>query len=532
MGAAPEGITTLRKLPFAVLLAVPAASACTSLLGDFSTGGAVIAGPDATTGGLDGATSDGAGAQDATTVSDAGDGGTSSMEAGSDAGGAPKLLACVETMGMRVNLTAQVTGGGEELPYQNLAIASLPGASGTVRIVAQVNNNALHAFTFSQGSNSVTDAVFTLGSGNTSILDIERYPGGFAVLVENASSTNSYLAIERISDMATAWSPEYPVTDVAPASPAPSTQISGALGVVNSATNEFYVAVYDTEGSGANEVDYLRWQHVLGTSTPGPLHVVTPTSYTPTLDAGSYRLAVPGFAFDMSNSYVLLQPAGSGTGGTTSIIYTVSAMGIGQGLPVPMPQTLTPPMGDTLHALAMTNSVLTAGSANLAFLEGDLSTAVLSYYVGQSAVSGLGSLAWQNLTESSPGVDDAGYTIEDLPVNNAAYHWESFPSPAVPPSENFLAVATIGSSQSGTDQGVNLVWFDAVSGTIRASKTGVRRILGDVNGLGYVNATFAGAPSTLLTNMLLAYEVQTSDAGSDNGPEDIWLTQVNCTAAP
>jgi hypothetical protein len=540
-----KGITTLRKLPFAVLLAVPAASACTSLLGDFSTGGPAYTGGDATTDDGAVATSDGAGTQDApmtVVTSDASDGGTSSsVEAGPEAGSAPKLLACDETSNQRVNLTLNVNGAGpEELQYENLAIASLPGSNGEVRIIAAANagftsgaaanNSTLHAFTFTPNATLVSDTVLTLGAGDTNVFDIERYPGGFAVLVQNYNPTTNtaYLAIELIADSANAWSPEYPVTSGAPANPAPDTQMSGALAVVDAATDEFYVALYDTEGPANSQTDYLRWQHAMGTSTLGPLHLVTDS-----LAMDTYRLAVPNFAYDMSNSYILLQPAGAGTGGSTSILYTISAMGIGPGKPVPVAQTLTPPaMGDTLHALAMTNSVLTMGAANFAFLEGDLNTALLSYYVGQSPISGLGSFAWQSLTQSSPGIDDAGYSIEDLPVNNAAYHWESFPTPASVASENLLAVATVGTNQSLTgDQGVNLVWFDAVAGTIRAGKTGPRRLLSDVSGLGnlYANATFAGPPTTLLTNILLVYEVPTSDAG-DDGSEDIWLTQVNCSA--
>ena len=535
-----KGISTLRKLPFAVLFAVPAASACTSLLGDFSTSN-TYSGGDATTddGGI--AMSDGASAHDAPTTvlgSDASDGGsTADADSGSDAASAPRFLACNETSNMRVNLTLNVNGAGpEELQYQQLAISNLPGSNGEVRIIAQANGS-LHAFTFTPNATIVSDAVFTLNPGSQNVFDIERYPGGFAALVMNADASQApYLAIERIDDSATASvAPEFVVSTTNPTDPVMDTQVSGALAVVNSATNEFYVALYDTE-------TYMSGQAVLfavatragDVDTREPAHGHAHADHDdPALSAGSYRLTVPNFAYDTSSSYILLQPAGAGTGGTTSILYTVSAAGLGAGFPVPVQETLAPPASDTLHALAMTNSALTAGSANLAFLEGNLTTALVSYYVGQSAISGLGSFAWQDLTQSSPGIDDAGYSIEDLPVNNAAYHWEAFPTPASVASENLLAVATIGSNQSVIgDQGVNLVWFDAVAGTIRASKTGVRRLLSDVGGLGYANATFAGPPTTLLTNMLLVYEVQTSDAGGDDGPEDLWLTQVNCSAAP
>ncbi len=537
IGARPrrKGIPTLRKSAFAVLLAVPVASACTSLLGDFTSSGIVGGGPDATTddGGtlaVDGSMSQ----RDGATLSDGGatnrDGATGS-EAGPDAAPAPALLACAEGNAMnRLNLTLNPNGAGPEpAQYGALAIANLPGTAGEVRVVAAADDG-LHAFTFSQSSSSVTDTVFAFNPGNTNVFDIERYQGGFAVLVLDMNAENEpVLAVERIEDSASAWSPEYVVSGTNPIDPVTDTSISASVAVVNPSTNEFYIAIYDTEiGEDGGYNDVLRWQHVQGTGAPGNL------PHLASFPADTYSLPSPSFAFTMTNSYLLVQPGGNGGPSVaTSAIFTISPMGIGPGLPVPFQDTLSPPSGDTLFAVGMTNSVLTPGSANLAFLEGNLNTAQLSYYVGQAPATNLDSLAWQNLTQSSPGIADAGYTLEDLPVNHGSFHWESFPSPANPTSENLLAVSTISGNQSVLgDQGLNFVWWDAVTGYMRASRTGGRRLLPDVNGLGYANATFASPPSTLITNVLVAYEVQTSEAETGPTTSNVWLTQINCSLAP
>jgi hypothetical protein len=515
----------MRKLAFAAWAALPAVVAfgCTSILGDFTSGtGGPVSGLDATT--LDGPVTGDDAAVDAN--GSAPDGGQNTQgEAGPDTGTAPpKLLTCGEDMNARVNLSLNPNGGGPvSLDYDTVAVASLNGGNGDARIIV-AESNKIHAYTYTQNGGSVVDAVFQLGqngNGPTQVLDIQRYPGGFACLVMDVSPTNEpVLAIVRISDTSlTTWPNELIVSapnfvQLGGGTSGNNNNLKAVLGVLNASTNDFYIAVYDNE----NGMDVLRAERVTAGGYPG---LTTLGMFT----TGTYSLPSPAFAFNANNSYILLQASGNNGGPTSpnSAVYTLPPSNFGNS---GVANVLTPPIGNTLFALAMANSGVMDGSANLAFIEGNLSTFALNYYVGQVPMSGLGTLAWQNLTVTSPPETDAGTSVEDLPVNLNALHYESFS-----PSEALLAIST--TQTVTTDFGLNFIWWDAQTGYMRANQTGQTRLLSDVTtptlSLHRSNVTFLQPPS-VVSRFRIVYELETPQGSGNNssGPGSLWTTSITC----
>lgn len=113
-------------------------------------------------------------------------------------------MTCGEDMNARVNLSLNPGNAGPvTLQYDTVAVASLNGGNGDARIIV-AESNKIHAYTYTQNGGSVVDATFTLGAngnGPTQVLDIRRYVGGFAVLVQDVDPSNQpILAIVRISD--------------------------------------------------------------------------------------------------------------------------------------------------------------------------------------------------------------------------------------------------------------------------------------------------------------------------------------------
>jgi hypothetical protein len=78
--------------------------------------------------------------------------------------------------------------------------------------------------------------------------------------------------------------------------------------------------------------------------------------------------------------------------------------------------------------------------------------------------------------------------------------------------------------------GVNLGWWNAQTGALRAEQVGPSRLLNNVIGVQNATATFTGPPNPGLASIILGYQVVVNpDAGSSQQqPSNLWITQLTC----
>jgi hypothetical protein len=114
-------------------------------------------------------------------------------------------------------------------------------------------------------------------------------------------------------------------------------------------------------------------------------------------------------------------------------------------------------------------------------------------------------------------------SIQDLIINNARYHWESFPAPQQ--SDNLLAAGIIYPSANG----INFEWWNG-SSQVAASKTNKNAFFyydPTTGGPSYYAAdvAFTSPPLPALAGFEMAYMKQNS---TTTGVADVWATPIDC----
>jgi hypothetical protein len=552
----------------ALILIAPlvAVGACTSILGDFTTGPVVESGDggDATMGtmpeaapdvgmdriaaeaqGPDGAGADrladqGAGDQALAdqglsdqAAPDTSDGPAATPPDGAGEAGVTlrrlRCLASSATSGQRTPLTTGfpvhpsnpgiIRIGNLANRQVRVALVDTPPPEG-----GMFNPSVLQAYTFdpNNSSSAVAQASFATNSGQ--ILDLERYGGavpGFVALFVSYDQTQmtSVLSVARLPDDSNAW--------IGPKSFGP---------VPNNLNNSQAVL---TAIDGSQDSYYVVMSYITGGSqivSAGPLNAANPklppiTTYTAMNGQDAFQLVNPGIAL-----------AGAGDAGTTYQPYVIMQpngqngpppLGSAAALLVPGAATLsvaiTPPSTLNYFPAGLVSAAADSTKANIFMLVADLTQLQGNYRVGQVAASSLPSLDPMSLPITSVTAADGGTaSIRDLLINNTMVHWETPPMAG----EQLLALSPPVDLNMGFP-GISFGWWDAPTGQLRTYAAGDGALLSDVANIVRADATFVSLVGSI-GQLYVAYEVSSTPStgmnGGNNAPAcDIWLARVNCT---
>jgi hypothetical protein len=494
----------MRTTSFLALLVVPCGMlACSALLGDFtvSPGGSDVG------------------------VGDTGSDVSQSDVTQSDASDAATLfeLACTEgAKSQRIQVTQN-----DSLNADLIRIANIP-ASTNVRVVLvnYVENDAgnnstvtLESYTIAiQGGNQITPASLPLTANQA--FAITRYNDvggtGFAVLYVQYDETanENYLWVAQIADSAMAWSPPVQVAEITS-----NNNLEADFTVIDSATNDYFIALSQVDM--ANQVIY-------GGEVKGAGSATLPAMQTfPVQSAfrNVFDITRPGVAFHLNTGYVMLTPDGNNGPppvGSPVVVLESSASAV----------MVTPPSSLNYFPTGFVNAT-DPTKVNMAFLIANLNTLTGQYGVGQVAISSLGTLNPQQLPATIPTAADGGVAaLQDLFLggNSPSAHWETPPLS----DEQFIVVqpTIVPGNMATYVGGVNLAWWDAPTGLLRAYAAGDGNLMRDVAFINNADATITGLVGSI-AQIEVAYENAATDPSDtmNNLPDvasDLWLTNLSC----
>lgn len=510
-----------------------ALTACTTLLGDFQTGPA---------GGSDG----GSGSSSSLALADAStldgtmkgdepspmDGGTpdATMDA-ADATPALALLTCTPSAGsVVVNLATINRSSSNDQNTVRIFNVGSPNQTTYRAIVPDpvtTGPTLYHTFSFGDGNSQVSDSPIP-EQGN--VLALARYPGGIAALVtenlNDAGSSTPVLDVYTIADSASAWTGPVVLINGAPLQTCIN-RMSGALWVLDATSqNYLYDFAYQTCGNPPTTM------HLAGQTTspaamwPMPLENMLEADGGDagvTVDAaagfnfGGIAAAMPATSGGPAPVYSLANAGSNGPApGIGSTLFRSTIQDLGSVSEVELPLANPAYLMQTLSIQTLASS----GDIGLVFLEANLTVqnVVPLFYVGTVTPSQMASL---DPSADLPVTTLSG--ISDIPINSAAYHWESFAAPAAPvPSDNLLAVGPVLTTAAG----LNFLWWDS-SGALRARNTSSTALFADAGPIIAGDMTFNSAPFPALGQFEVIYTVPQGDSSTLT---DVYATQVTCSS--
>ncbi len=340
---------------------------CTSLLGDFETGGADAVGDDGAPGpspdgsdassdapasdstmqGADGASQDGLGASDAS-------------QPDGEASAPLQRLTCDQWQKPNDLLVARLFpsdsggGGGNNIPFSQMAIEHIPGMSAARIVVATNTSSSSTTMVYTVQESSGQNTVNALSLPNSGMRAELKTSNAVTFLVQSYSGSSTYL-LYSIADSDPGTSASSLSTPVATLSPLPNMPTSGGGGgnfqmtYIEMAANSYYLlATYAATGG---QYDLTSWL------TPSQTSWQVAQASTQQLNINSPLVR------DGSNAYGFFGPPGSGNGGPTSLFqYTFPTSGAS----APTTRSIIPA---TATAGTMATSLRADGSYSLAFVE-------------------------------------------------------------------------------------------------------------------------------------------------------------------
>jgi hypothetical protein len=504
------------RLGLGIVASVVIATGCTGLLGDFDVGGA---GSDAGPNGDDGPTTqDGQGPGDGSKPNDGGADAPTTNDAAdatpvdANDGGGLVTLNCIEQGGVTRNKVGTILRGNSNDGYRAQLFNASVGNQTQYRAFVperSANPQVNHLYSFGNGGNAkVTDIPIPSAAGN--ILSITRYATGIAALATGTAAGTSFLEVLKLDDSASTWSTPVVLATGAPL-PSCMNQSSGSLAVRDAANNDYLAEVAfvscGTGGAATHLVEH--YSSGAGTLQQWPL----PPGTTPPdagADAGTQGFSTAGIVVDGNSVFATTNPQGN-QGPVTGVASSIYSSALSLVAPNVRQLPLVAP-GDIMQTTSV--SVRAAGSIGFGILEADLST-----QTGQP-VFYVGTIPSTSISTFDPAGSlrkTALPSIQDLPINGATYHWESFTQP---PTDNLLAVGSIFPNANG----LNFIWWNA--------NGGVRSIRTNTNAFFYGSTVYAGdvtfnsPPFAALAGLELIF-IQADDEASTLA--DVWATQLACT---
>ena len=425
-------------------------------------------------------------------------------DTGGDAGGLPKLQ-CAEIIGSRTKIATNVHA-------DFVRTTTFLGGAGRVVLADYVPDdagiyNTLVLRGYIVGATVVTPVALSTDAYSR-VLASRRYSvaghSGFAVLFEQGSSN---LWVTRLPDDQTAWTK--PIQLVNASSDGGSVnELQADLDVLDPTTDDYFIAYSTLTGNTQTVYD----GEIKGTTTTLPAI----TSFNNTVARSAYVLLSPAVAYRNQHGYVMLNPGGNAgppPPGSPAILVT-SAGNV----------TITPPPSINDVAIGFADSV-DAAVVNTAFLMANLSTFAGTFGVGQLATSSLGAVNPQALPSTTPTSPDGGPAgIADLFFFNPAAHWDDTSA-----GEQLVYVgAAVNLITSASLGGINLAWWDAASGAVRAYATSSGNLFNDVHTV-TADAVVASVAGNLAQLDFAWAQVQGSFSPNFPPPlSDLWIAQVGC----
>jgi hypothetical protein len=233
-------------------------------------------------------------------------------------------------------------------------------------------------------------------------------------------------------------------------------------------------------------------------------------------DSGATGFDLSGAAVTGLNVYAMLNPSGNNGPPPAGSVPTLYSAGASLTSPTMRTLPLSNP-SDFMQGMVLQG--LPSGNIGLAFIEANLSTAAVQGEVLTGVVPG------SKLATLDPTTDLHATTIpsiQDIVVNNAHYHWESFTSPQ---SDNLLVAGNIYPSANG----VNFEWWNG-AGQVVAQKTNKNAFFyfdPASMGLAFYGAdvTFTSPPLPAIAQLEMVYVQQSPTM---TGMADVWATQIDC----
>jgi hypothetical protein len=478
--------------------------ACASILGDFTA---------STTSSTDGGPANDAPLSADGNGRDAPSNGDSPGNTDGPADAGPKPLACSipGTVVPQLLGTIGLNGGGGG-GNANVELFNAGSPQHTqFRVVVpdrSLPNNFYHVYTFGQGGGGppVTDVPLPAGFNPLAFV---RYPSGIAALAYGSTSGAASMVVFTLDDMATSWAGPATVVSGAQAPQCPG-NMSGAL-VVNDVATQDYSIVYSYIPCGDAGTTTIQAVHYTATAGGSPV-----TWPQPAVDSGTYGYQLSAFAANSSGAALFADPNGNGppTGGTSTFIYLASSALNGQ--PTITNAALANPTDFLITASA---AALPNGKVGLAMLEANLNAMNVQpdLFVGSVA-----SVSLQNLVPSTALTDTKLAGIQNLIINGAHYHWESFANPM---TDNLLAAGSVYPNANG----INFQWWNGAGQTVAAQTSTNALMYFSGTGLAFYAAdvTFTQPPAASLANFELVY-VQKDPESANVG--DVWASQIACVA--
>jgi hypothetical protein len=500
------------RLAFAVSSASLAVflAGCTSLLGDFETGGPDAAGDDGAPGpstdasdassdgstgdstmqGSDGASQDGPGPSDAQPEADA----------------APlQRLTCDQWQKANDLLVARLFasdsggGGGNNIPFNQIAVEHIPGMN-AARLVVATNGSPSATTVYTVQESSGSNTVNAIALPNTGARAELKTSNAVTFLVQQFSGSSTYL-LYSIADSDPGNNAASLSTPVATLTALPNQPTSGGGGgnfemtYIEMAANSYYLlATYAATGG---QFDLSSWL------TPSQTSWQVVQAATQQLNIGAPLVR------DGTNAYGFFGPPGSGGGGPTSLFqYTFPT----NGASAPTSRSIIP---STATAATMATSLRADGSYSLAFVE--LAGA-------QSATVHAGSVPRANI--NSFMVDDLPALTFDVKTDGGLFDTTPFSGHNGPGarwlSNGDLGMLGTGGTGGGTYTGLNFYvatptgqWLVATAGTGQNVLAG-QTIQGSAFDL-------ANAINDIVLQFDMAWVVQLTD-----GSYGLYFNQLNC----
>ncbi|HXX69506.1 MAG TPA: hypothetical protein VEK07_20145 [Polyangiaceae bacterium] len=511
--------------------ATAALCACTKLLGDFQTGpgngadgglGSSSVLPaeggnaDGTTGG-NGSTQDGGSDAAATDASDA----------------ALALLPCEPVGGAVVTGLGTISRSSSN--NQNTVRLFNVGSSNQQQYRAIVPESSttgptiFHTYSFGNNNGGASPDAPIPYNGN--VIALARYQGGIAALVSenlfDAGTTVPVLDVYTIADDEGSWSAPNVLTSGGPL-PTCLNQTSGALWVLDpTAPSYLYDVTYQPCPPSPSTTVHLVGQTGSAPLAMWPLpleDMVQPDGGDAgnTVDAAAQGFSVAGITAAPAggSSTPIFAIANTSNGGPQpgigSTLFTSSVQDLGNVTVRELPLVAPSDLMQALSVQTLPTTGSSPGNVGLVFLEANLTVQNVTplFYVGALPPSQMTTL---DPSSDLPATALSG--ISDIPINAAAYHWESFASPFA--SDNMLGVGPVFT----TGAGLNFLWWDA-SGALRARSTSASALFADAGVILGGDVTFTSAPFPALGQFEAVFLVAQPDASTLT---DVMATQFECT---